>query len=152
MRTHFTIKTHSGHETTHLGLLLGREIRTYLATTRLSLTILLSGGLGAGKTVFAKGVGKGLGVKPIIHSPTFLLMKRYTLARSYFKNFWHIDCYRIHNAKQLIALGLKDILRDSKNVVVIEWPESVRKLIPRGALTVSLAHIKGDTRAIRFQS
>jgi len=152
MKTHFTIKTHSGHETMRLGLLLGREIRAYQAGAGLSLTILLLGELGAGKTVFAKGVGKGLGVKPTIHSPTFLLMKRYPLARSCFKNLWHIDCYRIHNARELIALGLKDILRDPTNVVVIEWPERVRKLIPRGALTVSFAHTRGDTRIIRFQS
>lgn len=152
MRTHFTIRTHSGHETTRLGFILGREVRNYRAREGRSLVILLSGELGAGKTVFAKGVGRGLGVRATIHSPTFLLMKRYPLARSYFKNLWHIDCYRIHNARELIALGLKDILRNPKNIVVIEWPERVRRLIPRWALAVSLAHTKGDTRIIRFQS
>lgn len=152
MKTRFTVRTHSGHETMRLGFLLGGEVRNYRAGEGHPLVILLSGELGSGKTVFAKGVGRGLGVRATIHSPTFLLMKRYPLARSCFKNLWHIDCYRIHNARELIALGIKNILCDPKNVVVIEWPERVKRLIPRGALAVSFTHTKGDTRIIRFQS
>lgn len=148
MRPRFIIKTYSASETMNLALLLGKEIRAY----REPLVILLLGDLGAGKTVFAKGIGRGLGVEPTIHSPTFLLMKRYPLTHTCYKNLWHIDCYRIRNAKELAGLGFQDIIRDPTNIVIIEWPERISRLIPKDAIIVSIAHAGGDTRRLKFIS
>jgi tRNA threonylcarbamoyladenosine biosynthesis protein TsaE len=85
--------------------------------------VALSGELGAGKTTFVQGFAKGLGVQGKIISPTFLIIRQYPIPDQ--KNFfYHIDLYRIEKVK-LEDLGLKEILTDPGNIVVIEWPERI---------------------------
>lgn len=146
------IKTYLASETTNLGYILGKEVVKYYPVGRGALVIALSGDLGTGKTIFTKGVGRGLGIKSTIHSPTFILMKRYPLTRSRFKNLWHIDCYRIRYAKELSGLGFQHIIRDPSNIVIIEWPECISRLIPKDAIIVSIAHAGGDARRLKFVS
>jgi len=68
-----------------------------------------------------------------------------------FKNFYHIDCYRIKKAEEFSKFGLKQILENSENVVLIEWPERIKKTLPRGFMTIAFRHGKKENeRLISF--
>ena len=97
------------------------------------LVIALYGDLGAGKTTFAQFLAKALGVKEKVLSPTFVIMKTFVLPKKngQFKFLTHIDTYRLKSAKDLVALGLKDILKDPENILIIEWPEKIAKYLPK---------------------
>ena len=101
-------------ETFALGVALGRVVKA-------SDVVLLSGGLGAGKTVFAKGLAHGLGVDPEeVHSPSFTLVNFYPSAIPLF----HIDLYRLNTgAESAYAVDLDEILQNESAVIVIEWAE-----------------------------
>ena len=65
-----------------------------------------------------------------------------------FKNLYHLDCYRIENAKNLAGLGLEEILKDKKNLVVIEWAERVANILPADTVWLNFQHKGGDKRKI----
>ena len=136
--------------------------------------IALEGELGAGKTVFVRGFARGLGVKNKISSPTFVLMKKYPLeVRSQklearkkkpeprdpkkltklkdneAKNYLcHIDCYRLRDEKDFRAFSLHDIIKNPENIVLIEWAERVRKVLPKKHIKVRIDHIGTNSRRI----
>ncbi|MFY9461924.1 MAG: tRNA (adenosine(37)-N6)-threonylcarbamoyltransferase complex ATPase subunit type 1 TsaE [Candidatus Sungiibacteriota bacterium] len=102
-----------------------------------------SGELGAGKTTLIQGIGKSLGVKEKIQSPTFVLMRTYALRRRKkipWQNLVHIDAYRLENKKEAATFGLKNIFRNPKNLVLIEWAEKIKSALPRFTLWVELKH------------
>jgi len=108
--------------------------------------ILLQGDLGAGKTVFARGVARGLGVDPQIPitSPTFTLMNYYP-ARL---DLYHFDLYRLSDPDELIELGFDEYAYGS-GVALIEWPEKLNNLETPG-LWVTLTHMDAERREITF--
>ena len=115
----------------------------------------LSGDLGAGKTTLTQEIAKELGVKENVVSPTFVIMKIYDINQkskyySYFKKLIHIDAYRIENTKELVLFGWKEIISNKNNLVVVEWPEKIKSVIPKYAMKVSLSHINEETRKINF--
>lgn len=126
----------------------GREFARYLSSPRKrgssALVLGLSGNLGGGKTTFLQGLAKGLGIKEKILSPTFVIMKR-------FKNFYHIDCYRLKNSKDILDLGWEQIISNPKNIVAIEWPEKVKTLLPKDTILIKFKFINQDTREINFK-
>ncbi|MFA6250976.1 MAG: tRNA (adenosine(37)-N6)-threonylcarbamoyltransferase complex ATPase subunit type 1 TsaE [Candidatus Shapirobacteria bacterium] len=91
----------------------------------------LIGDLGAGKTVFAKGLAAGLGIKQKITSPTFVLMRVYPVKKVRIKNFIHIDAYRLKSAADLEAIGAKEYFSDPVSVILIEWADRVKKMLPK---------------------
>lgn len=93
--------------------------------------VALSGDLGAGKTIFAKGLAQGLGYKKVITSPTFVLMKLYHPDNPVIKNFVHVDCYRIEDSDDLYGIGLNDYLSRPDTVVAVEWAEKVLDLFSK---------------------
>lgn len=117
-----------------------------------ALIIALEGDLGSGKTTFAQGLAKGLGVKEQITSPTFVLIKRHPLkfqdSRFKFQEFYHIDCYRIEKFWQLQELGFEEIINNPQNIVAIEWPEKISEILPRGAIKIKFEFINEDKRKI----
>jgi len=117
-----------------------------------ALVLVLVGELGAGKTTFVQGLAKTLGVKEKILSPTFVIQKRFMIYdlrfKNKFKNLYHLDCYRIENAKNLAGLGLEEILKDKKNLVVIEWAERVANILPADTVWLNFQHKGGDKRKI----
>lgn len=112
--------------------------------------VALSGDLGAGKTAFAQGVAKALGVREVVTSPTFVIEKVYDLEAQGFGRLIHIDAYRLDGAEELRKLGWDTIVADPENLILIEWPERVPGLLPGDARTLSFAHGSGDERIITY--
>ena len=103
-----------------------------------STVIALIGDLGAGKTVFAKGIGAGLGVCDV-RSPTFIIVRTHPGGRL---PFWHADLYRLDHPEDLDQLGLDEILI-SDGVVVIEWADRFSSVLPADHLEVRLTEDEG---------
>ncbi len=117
--------------------------------------IALSGNLGTGKTTITKEIAKQLGIKENVVSPTFVIMKIYKLTSnskhySNFKKLIHIDAYRIEDAKEFINFNWEEIISDKENLVVLEWPEKMKNIIPKNAINIYLSHIDEETRQIEF--
>jgi tRNA threonylcarbamoyladenosine biosynthesis protein TsaE len=110
--------------------------------------VALEGNLGAGKTTFTQAAGKILGINENMTSPTFVIMKVYEIDFQGFKNFIHIDAYRLEKESELLHLGWEKIVSEPENLVFIEWPENVPGLIPPDARKVSLEFIDEGTRRI----
>jgi len=114
-----------------------------------AVVVALSGDLGAGKTTFTQGFAKGLGLKEKILSPTFIIMKRFKLLDSNFKYLYHIDCYRLHSEKDLLHLDFKEVLKNQENIVVIEWPEKIKKIIPKkNIIRINFLHLESHQRKL----
>jgi tRNA threonylcarbamoyladenosine biosynthesis protein TsaE len=104
--------------------------------------VALVGLLGAGKTVFAKGVAQGLGVDPAaLASPTFVIAHEYAVPGG--RRLVHADCYRVAGEAELEAAGLLDWLAPG-TVVVMEWGDRFPDALPADRLQVSLARTAGD--------
>ena len=96
--------------------------------------VTLSGDLGTGKTVFAKGFAEGLGIADDVTSPTFTIIKEYRDGRL---PLAHFDAYRIADPDEMYAIGYEDYL-SGDFVCLIEWPEMIEELIPGDAIGVRL--------------
>tara|TARA_Y100000310_G_C20484954_1_gene716455 strand:+ start:487 stop:933 length:447 start_codon:yes stop_codon:yes gene_type:complete len=107
-----------------------------------AFVLALKGELGTGKTSFAQGLARGLGVKGNVLSPTFLIVKSYKLSKK--RMLYHIDSYRLKDAKELLALDWKEIIQDPNNIVVVEWADRIRSAIPKDALWISFIHAKDE--------
>jgi tRNA threonylcarbamoyladenosine biosynthesis protein TsaE len=107
----------------------------------------LWGDLGAGKTVFAKGFGAGLGVTDTISSPSFVLMGEYAGRLPLF----HIDLYRLASATEALDGGLLDD-RQSTGVVLIEWPDRLGAALPGDRLDVRIDGGADDPRRLRIEA
>lgn len=105
--------------------------------------VCLWGDLGAGKTVFAKGFGAGLGVRDTILSPSFVLMGEY-LGRL---PLFHIDLYRLESARDAVDGGLLDD-RQAAGVVLIEWPDRLADEVPPDRLDVRIDGGGDEPRSI----
>jgi len=103
----------------------------------------LYGELGAGKTAFTQAISKLLGVRSKVASPTFVIMKRYSLKNSKHNFLFHIDAYRLKNEKELLHLGWEEIIKDRNNLIFIEWPENVRKAMPKHYKIIITQHKNG---------
>ena len=121
------IKTNSDVETISLGEKLGKLIKDE------NLVILLDGGLAAGKTTFTKGIAKGLGINEIIKSPTFTIMKTY---EGKYNKLFHLDLYRLTETG--MDFDLEDYILNEDGIVVIEWPNQVRDLLPDKYILINI--------------
>ena len=107
----------------------------------------LTGELGAGKTIFIQGFAKGLGIKDKIISPTFVLIRQHKIPNTG-EVLYHIDLYRLENIKSLESLGLGEILTDPNNIVLIEWAEKARQLLPKDTIKIDISKGEGQNRII----
>ncbi|MBI2593188.1 tRNA (adenosine(37)-N6)-threonylcarbamoyltransferase complex ATPase subunit type 1 TsaE [Candidatus Daviesbacteria bacterium] len=112
--------------------------------------IALYGQLGAGKTTFTQGFAQGLGVLNKITSPTFLIIRQYSIPGQV-NFFYHIDLYRLNNI-DLKTSGLEEILNDLSNVVLIEWADKINESLPSQAKKISLKRVKEDIHEIVLTS
>lgn len=134
-----TIITKTAKETQKLGEKTAKKLLKK-GLNKVSTCVCLVGDLGAGKTTFAKGFALGLGIKEVITSPTFIIMRNYKLKTINYKRFYHIDGYRLKGGKDVEVLGLKDILSCPTNIILIEWPNNSKGLLPNKKIEVVLKH------------
>lgn len=159
------------------GALETKKFAAHLAhSVRPPKVIALEGDLGAGKTTFAQGFAQALGIKEKIQSPTFVLMKIYNLHRASlrgasatkqsprlprparsgarndgtrgFGHLIHIDCYRLNSPKDLLHLGFKNLLKDKDAIILIEWADRIKKLLPRNAIRIKFRHGEKSTSRV----
>ena len=142
--------TKSANSTRKLGEILGEETRGYFNRKKTGFCVSLEGELGSGKTVFAKGFARGLGIKEEMKSPTFILMRVFhfrgptpTSRRSRTSRFFHIDAYRDQ-------IDFREYLKDSKNILLVEWSNKAKKFLPKKYFLFKLRHAGGDKREIKF--
>lgn len=137
------IITHSEQETIEFGKKLARELCG-------GEVIVLYGALGAGKTMLVKGIARGLGIKKIITSPTFILMNVYKIKdlRFKIKELVHIDCYRVHKAQDIEDIGALEYFGRKDSVVVIEWPEKIKEILPKKKLKIRITFQERNKRIL----
>ncbi len=105
--------------------------------------ILLQGELGAGKTTFSQFLLEAIGAEGPFTSPTFVIMKKYEVDKNkkemsdskrktvfHFKNVYHLDCYRV-DEESVLDLGWEEIIADKNNLILVEWPERIKKIWPK---------------------
>ena len=102
---------------------------------------MLKGEMGAGKTVFAKGVAKGLGINDEVLSPTYAYMNDYD------GKLYHYDCYRLSSGEQALALGLTDYFY-SGGICLIEWSENISSVLPENCKSVVIERLGDGERRI----
>lgn len=130
-------------QTQSLARILAKEILKYKNTKKNTLVFGLVGNLGAGKTTFVQAFAKWLGIRSKLTSPTFVLMKKYG-------NLYHIDCYRIKDCKDILALDFQEILSNPQNIIMIEWAEKVRKILPKDTIWIKFDIIGKTSRKIKI--
>lgn len=138
------VTTKNAQETKDLGKKLSVDLETNIFA--------LSGDLGSGKTTFVQGFASALGVKDII-SPTFILMRTYDIAHEKYKSLYHLDLYRLETQveQSLKDLGIEEVWEDPRNIVLIEWAEKARELIPKDAAWIYFENISEKAHKIRIE-
>ncbi len=139
---HIAVRTSSAEQT--------REVAEALASLLRSRdAVVLMGELGAGKTTFAQGVARGLGIEEQVSSPTFTLIKEY----SGILDLAHVDVYRLERLQDVVDLGLEE-LGGGDDVLLVEWGDTIEELLPDERLRVELTTEESDehVRAISISA
>ncbi len=118
--------------------------KNFAKTLKSGDVVLLNGEMGAGKTVFAKGVALGLGIEDEILSPTYSYMNNYNGV------LYHFDCYRLTDGGQAEALGLCDYFY-SDGICLVEWAENISSVLPENTKKVNIIKLGGDKRRIEYE-
>lgn len=131
--------THSAEETFELAYQIAESIQS-------TTIFLLEGDLGAGKTVFAKGLAAGAGIDPAdVTSPTFTLINHY---ESRLK-LYHLDLYRLGGDElELESLGISEMCAEEGALIVIEWPERLGRVRLPNAYLVKIIDDGGESRRL----
>jgi tRNA threonylcarbamoyladenosine biosynthesis protein TsaE len=134
----FTWISNSPQETYDFGKYLGENLQP-------GDLVALSGELGAGKTCLTQGIASGLGVPDeyLVTSPTFTIINEYPGRLT----LYHLDLYRLSGVRDLDEIGYEDCLTDS-GVVVMEWAEKIREVLPESALFLVITYLDEDRRKI----
>ena len=127
-----------------------RELAAKIAAETPNGTVFaLDGNLGAGKTVFASGFARGLGITEPVSSPTFTIVQEYPRANGM---FFHLDLYRIDNPDAALAFGIDEFLYASDAISLVEWPERIDGLFPPGTIRVAIERTdREETRRITIE-
>ena len=134
------ITTHSAEETRALGAKLAAQLRR-------GDVVLLRGDLGAGKSEFARGVARGLGVQGPVPSPSFTILNMYDEGRI---PLYHFDWYRIHDPDEIGEMGLEEQI-GGDGAALIEWSEQAPEYVPDRALDISIRAVDETTREITLE-
>jgi tRNA threonylcarbamoyladenosine biosynthesis protein TsaE len=126
-------------------------IQTLTETKEQAIVVGLYGNLGAGKTAFTKCLAKELGIEIPVTSPTFVIQKIYETNHPSFKRLIHIDAYRLKNGRELQDLNFEEIVNNKNNIVVIEWPENVKEILPNDHIKIHCEFIDENTRQFDVQ-
>jgi len=166
------IITKSADQTRKLGLEMAKKILNGAQKERI---ICLSGDLGAGKTTFTQGFLEGLGAQGPFVSPTFMIMKEYQIkfpiSNFQFPNkfqlnnlkkeknnkivkpkfVYHIDAYRIEK-EDMLELGWEEMISEADNVIIVEWAERIRDIVPVGAIWMEFEWKNEKERVVRLKT
>jgi len=129
-----TFKTANEVETIKLGEKIGKLFKG------ISFTILLDGDLASGKTTLVKGIARGLGIKDVITSPTYTILKEYLITQKF--KLYHLDLYRLKDLG--LDFDLEDYINDENGVVVIEWPFQIEELLPEEYIKIEIKGNQND--------
>jgi tRNA threonylcarbamoyladenosine biosynthesis protein TsaE len=115
------------------------------------IVLALAGPLGVGKSVLARAIGEGAGVREPMPSPTFTLLQRYRASRG--RQVVHLDLYRLASPDELWELGWTQLPGDD-DIVLIEWPERAAGLLPADhwVITLSLPADRPELRSVEIGS
>ncbi len=143
--------TKSASRTRFLGVFFAKKT---LKTTpqKHAFILALQGELGAGKTTFLQGFAKGLSIGERAQSPTFVIIRKYKIKKksSKFKNFYHIDCYRVNSPKEIMQLGFKKIVSIPENIIATEWADKILSILPKNSLRLRFQVVGKKTRKIKL--
>lgn len=120
--------------------------REFLAMTRGFRVFAFTGELGAGKTTFISALGRALGVREIVSSPTFSIVQQYDSDQG---NIYHIDLYRIKGEEEAANAGIEDCIM-SGDICMIEWPGNAEGLLPADTVRVAIETVDEDTRQMKI--
>ncbi|MFV8830196.1 tRNA (adenosine(37)-N6)-threonylcarbamoyltransferase complex ATPase subunit type 1 TsaE [Alkalihalobacterium sp. APHAB7] len=132
----YTWNSHSPEETFEFGERLAKHLTAGDLLT-------LEGDLGAGKTSFTKGVGKGLGVQRVINSPTFTIIKEYKGDLP----LYHMDVYRLEHSEE--DLGFDEYF-EGEGVTVVEWASMIKEMLPEERLDIYIYHTGNEERTFEL--
>ena len=135
-----TYLSHNEKDTEALGERLARSLPAG------SQVIAMYGELGAGKTAFIRGLGRGLGVTELINSPTFTIVNEFQGERE----LYHFDMYRLSSADELFDIGWDDYLARG-GVCAVEWSENVREAFDGSEIVVTVRKTGEESREIEIQ-
>ena len=144
-----TYITNSLEETQKIAFDLAQKFSSDGRSKTSAMVIALRGELGGGKTSFAQGFAKGLGIKSKILSPTFNIFKKFKFQN--YGTLYHFDCYRVEKTKEILDLGFEEIISNPNNIVVIEWAEKIKKILPKETLWITFKFTNETTRKITFK-
>ena len=130
------MKSNSYLETIDFGEKLGKLLEK-------NSTVILYGDLASGKTTLTKGIGKGLGIKDTINSPTFTILKIYNGRLP----LYHIDAYRLESSNY--DLGFDEF---DDGVIVVEWPEYYKEYLPKEYIEIKMSYVDENTRNIDIKA
>ena len=105
----------------------------------------LVGDVGAGKTTFARGLAKGLGIKEPVTSPSFTISKTYAAPNG--KKLVHYDFYRLKDPG-IMAEDLEESLSDPNSIILVEWADSVADFLPKGHQRITIKYLDDGTREV----
>lgn len=125
--------TKSEEETLRLGKLLGARLRP-------GDVVLLDGEMGAGKSVFSRGVARGMGVEGPVPSPTFTIVNVHEGARG---RLYHFDLYRLEGADALYEMGLDEMI-GADGPALIEWPSQAQEAMPPMHLLATISYVPDE--------
>jgi len=134
--------------------IISQKIIKYLNNNNLdNATVLaLHGNLGSGKTTLTQNIAKELGIDDMVNSPTFIIQKKYKIDDKKYNNLIHIDAYRITNIEEIKVLNLEKEINNKKNIIIIEWPNNIKEVLPDDIINLYIEHTKEeDIRDIRIE-
>lgn len=137
------LKTNSESETRELGF-------KFASLLKPGLMILLYGDLGAGKTVFTRGICEALGVANC-KSPSFTIINEYKVKNNNFI-IAHADLYRLNNQAEVDALGLEDYICADDCVLIAEWPERNNFWPEKNCVKIYFTSLNESERELKFES
>lgn len=119
-----------------------------------AVVVALIGDLGSGKTSFARVFARSLGVKDKVKSPTFIIFRKSEIPvslvgkKNLFKYFYHFDFYRIYDKKEILNLNWEEIINNPQNIVLVEWADKIKKILPKDCVKIKFKHLMGNKRGI----
>jgi tRNA threonylcarbamoyladenosine biosynthesis protein TsaE len=133
MDLHRTFYTKTAEETKTIA----KEMADSLASLEFpgAKVLCLYGELGSGKTTFVQGLAEGLHIHGRLLSPTFVFMRSYDISPAL--HFHHLDLYRLEQVEDLKSISFDELISDSQNIMVIEWADRLKSLLPKKSIDIT---------------